>query len=232
MKIFARTYADISQIINKTIACQFLYLLRLLCNIFKIRMCCSTRTEGIIFKSFCFPHKCPPRYSCAIRIMSRPIFFTKAAIFHQALTFIPLLPSSNNKSRALSQLLSPEFLPAHLQPREQSFSRATRRISFQPRLRRAAPVRVYARVSPPARKIAKSINIRAKYLSALLQACPYARDTRGVEPSRCACYSNSYLNSYTRHCSRLSGTLLQVGIILLPNYSAWPPIMRPRRRQR
>lgn len=100
-------------------------------------MYCLTCRENIIFKSFSFPHKCPPRYSCAVRIMSQPIFSAKAVIFHQALTSIPVLPSSNNKSRALSQLLSPGFLPARLHPREQSFSRATRRISLQPRLCRA-----------------------------------------------------------------------------------------------
>lgn len=167
--------------------------------------------------------------------MSQPIFFVKAVIFHQALTSIPVFPSSNNKSRALSQLLSPGSL--HVCIFEGNLSRAQRGgYHFNPDY--AAPVRpctcMYARVSPPARKIAKSINIRAKYLPALLQACPYARDTRGVaeEPSRRACYSNSYSNSYTRHCSRLSGTLLEVGIILLPNYSAWPPIMRPQRRLR
>ena len=175
----------------------------------------------------------------AVRVMSQPIFSAKAVIFHQALTSIPVLPSSNNKSRALSQLLSLGFLPARL--RGQSFSRATRRISFQPRLHRAAPIYVcvrityiYARVSPPARKIAKSINIHAKYLPALLQVCTYARACawhtwlgRGVIASRML-----YSNSYTRYCSRLSETLLEVGIILLPNYSPWPPIMRPWRRLR
>lgn len=63
-------------------------------------------------------------------------------------------------------------------------------VSFPPRLRRAAAVaaasvvRPHTRVSPPARKIARNINIRAKYLPALLQACPCARDTRGAEVER------------------------------------------------
>lgn len=146
-----------------------------------------------------------------MRIMSQPIFSAKAVIFHQALTTIPVLPSSDNKSRALSQLLSPGFLPARPRPGGQSFSRATSggyRFNPDYTVPRCAGTSayVYARVSPPARKIAKSINIRAKYLPALLQACPYARDTRGVaeEPSRRACYSNSYSNSYTRHTALVS----------------------------
>lgn len=113
-------------------------------------------------------------------------------------------------------------------------SRATKRISFPPRLR-LAPVYVCARVSPPARNIARRINIRAKYLLALLQAYPCARDTRGEAESpspSCAHVTPTRTRTHIRDTVLVPRALRdspEVGIILLPNYSAWPPIMRPQR---
>ncbi|KAK1121052.1 hypothetical protein K0M31_010833, partial [Melipona bicolor] len=77
----------------------------------------------------------------------------------------------------------------------------------------------------------KSINIRGKYLVALLHAYPRTRDNaRRTNESSPRMYVTDALEprAYERDTAGRPWFGKPVGVIPLPNYSARPPIMRPQ----